>query len=346
MNTDYAFYGYEKIPENLNAIDLSPNELKKAYQLPWVATEKIHGANFSISIEKETFTYNKRKEPLRWNDDFFGFQIAIEKIMDSLSEVPKLVRSVTDFDKVVVYGEIFGGHYPHPGVAEDSRVLAIQTGVYYSPTIEFCAFDIAVLHQAQKKYLDYSQAIDVFKEAGLFYSAALISGTLNDVLNYNIKSSSTIPQRLGLPKLDQDNIMEGIVIKPLHNLSSFFEQGYQRPIIKLKNQQFKESDEYNQSQKWRFIPNNYQEEIDWLLPDILSFLNENRLNSAISKVGTLHPKNIERIKQIKDVLLEDVMESFVESYSEFVKEVSPLAWKEIQRILKTNITVAICKKFE
>jgi hypothetical protein len=45
---------------------------------------------------------------------------------------------------VLLFGELCGGRYPHPEVPPDARVEAVQTGVYYSPTIEFYAFDIAL----------------------------------------------------------------------------------------------------------------------------------------------------------------------------------------------------------
>lgn len=56
---------------------------------------------------------------------------------------------------------------------------------------------------------------------------------------FAIKSEidSTIPELLGLPKLDK-NIIEGFVIRPNKNLSTA--QFNQRVIIKKKNQEFLE----------------------------------------------------------------------------------------------------------
>lgn len=54
-----------------------------------------------------------------------------------------------NLEKIFIYGELFGGEYPHPEVNPVSGVQAIQTGVYYSPRIEYCAFDIAVVENQE-----------------------------------------------------------------------------------------------------------------------------------------------------------------------------------------------------
>jgi hypothetical protein len=36
-----------------------------------------------------------------------------------------------------VYGELFGGSYPHPFVPVEEAVSAVQTGVWYAPDVEF-----------------------------------------------------------------------------------------------------------------------------------------------------------------------------------------------------------------
>lgn len=44
---------------------------------------------------------------------------------------------------VKVYGELFGGCYPHKDVTPSkNKVKRIQKGVWYSPYVRFYAFDI------------------------------------------------------------------------------------------------------------------------------------------------------------------------------------------------------------
>lgn len=72
-----------------------------------------------------------------------------------------------EVEEVLLFGELCGGRYPHPEVQPDTRVEAVQTGVYYSPTIEFYAFDIALVlagrvNQATQEplfFLDYDKVV-------------------------------------------------------------------------------------------------------------------------------------------------------------------------------------------
>src|SRR5690349_21327311 len=41
----------------------------------WVATEKVHGANFVIAIEGDAVWFGKRKGWLELDDAFFGWQL-------------------------------------------------------------------------------------------------------------------------------------------------------------------------------------------------------------------------------------------------------------------------------
>jgi hypothetical protein len=60
------------------------------------------------------------------------------------SEAAATPATPAAIERVLLFGELCGGRYPHPDVEPDARVEAVQTGVYYSPTIEFYAFDIAL----------------------------------------------------------------------------------------------------------------------------------------------------------------------------------------------------------
>jgi hypothetical protein len=57
----------------------------------------------------------------------------------------------------------------------------VQAGVWYCPTNEFYGFDI---HDGSR-YLDYTRALEVFKEAGFpFYAEPLLIGTLKEALDF------------------------------------------------------------------------------------------------------------------------------------------------------------------
>ena len=48
-----------------------------------------------------------------------------------------------------IFGELFGGGYPHPDFPFVPEEL-VQTGIYYCPGLEFYAFDIATVSSGSK----------------------------------------------------------------------------------------------------------------------------------------------------------------------------------------------------
>ena len=62
-------------------------------------------------------------------------------------------------EHVFLYGELYGGQYPHPDVDPVPGLQAVQTGVYYSPHIEFCAFDLRVVGDQMDQYVDFDEMV-------------------------------------------------------------------------------------------------------------------------------------------------------------------------------------------
>ncbi|HOV26318.1 MAG TPA: RNA ligase family protein [Pseudobacteroides sp.] len=136
--------------------------------------------------------------------------------------------------RITIYGELFGGYYPHAEVAANREVEAVQTGVYYSPDIEFCAFDIAIESCGERSYMDYDAAVNIFENAGLMYAKPLFRGSFEKAFDYPVGFESNIPKLLGLPPLNFENKAEGIVIKPVKPMLIKTAKGIVRPIIKKR----------------------------------------------------------------------------------------------------------------
>lgn len=190
--------------------------------------------------------------------------------------------------KYTVYGELFGGAYPHPDVAPVKNVQAVQTGVYYAPDIRFCAFDIAVEtgDEDGKYYLDYETAVSYFKQSGIFYAKPLFIGKFNEAANFNIRMNSSLPGDFHLPALE-NNLIEGVVVKP-YNLTgkNLFAA---RPVIKLKNPEFDEDEKFHNAEKWSFTPgvSCKTERLSFVMDELRKYVTVNRLKSAVSKTGAL-----------------------------------------------------------
>ncbi len=289
------FSSYEKMSSSIKKLGLNESEFSKMEKFKWVVTEKVHGANFSFVYENRTLKFAKRKEYLSWNDDFFGFQLIVNKLEDRILRLFEDLSSAEKANKYIVYGELFGGKYPHPDVKVNDHLNAIQTGVYYSPAIEFCAFDIAIENNTSdsKHYLDYETAISYFEKHELFYAKPLLIGKFRDAVNFNPRINSAIPKELGLPEL-AENLIEGVVIKPFNQTDS--ESLSSRPIVKLKNKEFDEENKFHQAEKWSYIPevSSKSEDLSFILDEIRNYITNNRCIPTAPGVYYLMGKSLWR----------------------------------------------------
>jgi Rnl2 family RNA ligase len=287
-------------------------------KVDWVVTEKIHGANFGIITDGVKVEFAKRKELLEPGEDFFGYLHKKAQLEVHAKEIFTLLQAkIPNLQRVTIYGELFGGEYPHPDVAAVEGRQAVQTGVYYSPNIEYCAFDIAVSGDFGSQYLDYDITLQVLRDVGMMRAEPLFIGKFEQVFNYKIEFESTIPQILKLPALHEANKAEGVVIKPVKSIYIETKKGRVRPIIKNKIPEFAEDNRFHQAQKW-----DYQQQLDVELlisQQILKFLTLNRFKNIISKVGRIYANDNQRERQVKllvELLIWDVLDSFNETEAE------------------------------
>jgi RNA ligase len=84
---------------------------------------------------------------------------------------------------IAIYGEIFGGFYPHETIT-DLGLCPVQKEIYYNDKIDFYAFDTRVHEEGDESqyWLDYKLAMKLFKECGFFYAEPLLVGTLEEVI--------------------------------------------------------------------------------------------------------------------------------------------------------------------
>jgi Rnl2 family RNA ligase len=334
------FSSYEKMPTSLKKLGLSESEYAKLDKLQWVVTEKVHGANFSFIYEHKTLKYAKRKELLSWKDDFFGFQLVVAKMESQVIKLFEQLSSEIDGDKYIMYGELFGGGYPQLQVVKEEKVQAIQTGVYYSPTINFMAFDIAIEKESVKYYLSYESAIRYFKIHQIVHAQPLLIAKFGEALSFNTRINSTIPKMFSLPELI-NNLIEGVVIKPYNQKKG--EVFSNRPIIKLKNPEFEEDNKYHDAEKWSYIPSisSKTEDLSYIVDELRNYITPNRLESAISKIGALDVENIERISAIEQEFLLDTIADFNEDNNNILKDFTPDENKWIKDRVSTDITKLI-----
>ena len=108
---EVEFTAYEKMPEDTNC--WQSRELSAVKK--WVATEKIHGANFSFTVGcgGREVRVAKRGGYLKGGENFFGVWRQRELLEGEKEKARKAFAAVAEMrngvNSVTVYGELFGG---------------------------------------------------------------------------------------------------------------------------------------------------------------------------------------------------------------------------------------------
>lgn len=299
------------------SIELSEKEFiidkirKHGYALrPYVITEKIHGANTQICYNciTDEFEYGKRTGILEPDEKFYGVHDCFENIKENIIDLATYLKPTLTkkLEVVKVFGEIFGGAYPHPDVQRDTHATKVQKGVYYSPSNHWLAFDIAYKLEGDPTTY-FLGAEDFFLACGACAIGTVpllaVVNTLDEALEYPNDKPSVVYQIYDLPELE-DNIMEGVVIRPA---KADLYMGMTRVILKNKNMKFKEKSHVKRPN----LTQEYSDNLNQVLAELTSYITENRVENVISHEGEVVESDIGKIigLTIKDIMEEYVKES-------------------------------------
>ena len=224
----------------------------------------------------------KRRALLAPGEDFFGHAAVLARLAEPLRALYRERTAGTA--RVLVYGELFGGAYPHPDVAAVPGVQAIQTGIWYCPEVDFLAFDVVEEAEdgARRRWLAWDELVGRCTVAGMPFVPARFIGSYTEARQQPVAFATEVPARRGLPPLD-DNLAEGFVLKPRRPL----ELDGQRPVLKHKHPRFAEDARYHQAERWPERPGGAPDAaplavLEWA---ILSRLTPPRRDAARSKLG-------------------------------------------------------------
>lgn len=246
----------------------------------WVATEKIHGAQFVIGVTTEEVAFGKRKAWLADDEPFFGWQ-ALRRELEQGARA--LAEALARPGTIYLYGELFGGAYPSASDEVLPGSTAVQTGIWYAPTLHFSLFDALVVElregsEASERFVAHRELEDAAESAGLMTVPVLARGTRSELMRLPLRFDSRVPARFGLPPLP-GNVAEGLVIKPDVELDA-----ERRAIVKRKIPEFSEL-QFDESQP-------FDANLHLALPELLRWadrmINAVRIASARSKVGEQH----------------------------------------------------------
>lgn len=258
----------------------------------WVAQEKIHGAQLVVAVCGVEVRFGKRKAWLEAGDNFFGWQLLRSELESVATGVyGQLTRGGRD--ALHLYGELFGGGYPHEGVSPPlPGTSPIQTGVWYSPGVHWCCFDAVVVREDGAWFVDGQELAGAVRAAGGMTPPVLEVAGRDALARLDARFITRVPDLLGLPRLAA-NWAEGYVIKPLRRCLVA-----SRAQKKVKLEEFSEV-RYDESRPWRAGGMTVED----LYEIGAHFLNGARLASAVSKVGRGQPEEI-AAEMVLDVMVD------------------------------------------
>ena len=296
--------------------------------LQYVVQEKVHGANCCLVTDGNSVRFAKRTSLIDAGELFYDYEKLLESYREqALGLFQRAREKHPDAESVLIYGEMFGGKYPHPDVKNDSKVMNIQKGVFYSPVHEFYGYDIYVSGSETGRFLSVDEINELFEQEKFLFAKTLFSGNLDECLKYPNDFQSCIAGWLGLPPLE-DNICEGIVIRPVEPV--YLRNG-SRVLLKSKNSKFAEKKSVKKRQPRVFAEPTYSEILNQQLVVAEDYITENRLNNVVSKIGHISiPKEMGKLIGLfsKDIL-EDYLKEHSGSYA--------LLEKSEQKILNCHV---------
>lgn len=298
----------------------------------FLATEKIHGSNFSFWVDKDDVRTGKRSG---FDSEF----ACAPKLLEKYREAVELIRIdlwmkgyVAMEDTVVVFGEVFGGKYYG---SKEANAKTVQGGMHYHPDTEFMAYDIGLVKAGSQEilFLSGKKFLEVMDGSYLKICPIIAIGTLDEVLQNPNKFSTKVPEsfKLALPEGVQEHcIAEGYVVR---GYLEDYRIGDSRVVIKSKNSLFAEKGEKaDKVVKLDSLSEEHQE----LLEEMATMLTSSRLESVFSKEYTIEQLNWKMIGELAGKLSQDVLVDFEKEQEDNNEETFGESYRVVKKFLNTR----------
>lgn len=234
-----------------------------AGNVPWLATEKLHGCNFSLWTDGTDVSPAKRSGWIQSTGKFYRCTEVVEahvpKVKNLFNDLKQTLGKVgITLTHIAVFGELVG-----PGV---------QREVFYGDEKNFYAFDILAFAEGAEEpwFLDFdavvynceSHEIETVPVVGTY-------GSLDQALEEANEFDSIVAGK-------EDNMTEGLVLRPSTERKT--KTGH-RLLIKSKNLKFSERKQNVAAKKVKVLTPEAQAE--WGM--FATYLTDNRLSNVLSK---------------------------------------------------------------
>ena len=272
----------------------------------WIATEKIHGANFSFWCDGKDVKVASRSQFV--DGTFYNCQAVINKYSEGILAFCN-ENNLTD---VVIYGELFG--------------KGVQKEVEYGER-DFRAFDVVINGSPITK----RDAIEFVSGCGIQFAPIIHTGTLSECLKLN----NTFQSILTPFSHEGENISEGLVIEPV--IPNWFNNG-SRIYFKNKTESFSEKKRQPKEQK---VFDLSEQEFN-LLNDLLVYNTEQRVSNVISKFGSVTHKDFGKIL---GSTVQDILEEFTKETERNPKKEAEDNWKDFNKLLSAEVGKTVRQEF-
>lgn len=270
-----TFQKYTSIDNSYNNKLLAKIASQVNPNIPLVALEKVHGANFSVIYTRkdDKVQFAKRSGLIAEGESFYSYVNIKGELEENIRKLDKILPD--DVETFTVFGEICGGWYDNVQTPGAKRV---QQEVQYSEDTEFIAFDLL----CNGRYLPYQTAKVLCSAAGFIFAPVVQqSFTLSQLHEVNEKFITKVPQLLGYEGVLENNFAEGVVIRP------YFEEvtlgNGNRFILKKKTEAFTEKESVAKPVQ---VPVEYSPQVTTQIKQILPYVNQIRLSNVLSKEGS------------------------------------------------------------
>lgn len=249
---------------------------RQGYTGEWVVTEKLHGANFSVHCFRDGVTRVASRE--QYVDE--NFYAARDIIVPTRAKVEQIAQRLfvaeSDVIRVVVYGELTGPHMmnKHP--------------VWYGDQFQFHAFELVITRPVNGELVDQVMPWDVLVQSCEFADIPTVPligmfETFEDALAVN----ETFTSLLTPSGYEKQNYAEGVTIAPAVPQFS----GETRIWLKKKTDHHNERQKRQRTVEDKSLNESGVEFAEYLL----EFVNAQRVDAVISKLGHVDPKQQGRV---------------------------------------------------
>lgn len=282
--------------------------LHDCYNQEWIATEKVHGANFSFWWCKVNGVRVASRTQFV-DGSFFSCTDVVERHAETFARDCEVFN--TD-SVVVVYGELFGGN--------------IQKEVKYGEK-RFNAFDVVIDGIPLNKWDALQMAIGM----GFQTVPVIASGKLEDLLEISPEFESP----LAATDAGEYNKSEGIVIEPV--VPSFLHTG-SRIYLKQKSQAFKEKKDKPVHKPQVALTANAND----ILDRMVQRATEVRVSNVLSKLGELNNK---QFGKLLGLFIQDIVEEIEREEVYNPKSQSGDEWKTINTLFTKEASKVVREVF-